>query len=258
MRVSIVLPAYNEEQRIGATLDALAAYRSQAEHELEVLIVDDGSQDQTAATVEAHRDLIPDLVLVRCEKNRGKGHAVATGMLTATGQYKAFFDADGATPFDELDHLLGALQGNPRAVAIGSLRHAGTHVTERQPILRTVAGRLGNALVRALVLPGVGDSQRGCKVFPAELADVVFQTLQTPGWAFDIEVLARCRRHGYDIIEVPVQWRHVDGGQLHANAYLHTLREVVRIRSILRHDGDAVKSTLELRPGLAPLGRKPA
>jgi dolichyl-phosphate beta-glucosyltransferase len=234
VRISIVLPAFNEENRIGATLDALAAYRDGVPHHLEPVVVDDGSTDATYAVAESYREKMPDLVLIRHDANRGKGRAVANGMLTGTGEYRAFFDADGATPFSALEPLLEACLGAPKAVAIGSVRAPGALIVEPQPRLRSLVGQAGNALIRAMALPGVSDSQRGCKLFPASVAEVVFDALDTDRWGFDIEVLARCRHLGYDILEVPVEWRHVDGSQVGAGAYLSTLAEVTRIRRTIR------------------------
>lgn len=236
MLVSIVLPAFNEEHRIGAMLEQLIAYRSNCGHDLEVLLVDDGSTDATVGVARSYGGDLPGLELISLERNQGKGRAVATGMLAARGEYRAFFDADGATPIAELDKLLASARAIPRSVAIGSIRVDGTHITRRQPLYRTLAGRLGNAFIRSAVLPGIADSQRGCKVFPAELADVIFNAQQIDGWGFDIEVLALSQKLGYQVIEVPVEWTHIGGGQVGANAYLSTLSEVVRIRRMLRTD----------------------
>lgn len=234
MLLSIVLPAFNEEHRIGTPLEQLIDYRADCEHELDVILVDDGSTDATAAVAQSYVDALPELRIVRLDTNRGKGRAVATGMLAARGQYRAFFDADGATPIAEVDKLLACIQENPRSVAIGSIRVDGTRVGRKQPLHRVLAGRLGNAFIRAAVLPGVADSQRGCKLFPAELADAVFAAQRTDGWGFDIEILALCQRIGYRVVEVPIEWDHIEGGQIRANAYLSTLSEVVRIRSLIR------------------------
>ncbi len=234
MLLSIVLPAYNEEHRIGATLDQVVEYRRSSPHEVEIIVVDDGSVDDCAAVAESYAAELPALQVLRHQTNRGKGRAVATGMLAATGVYRAFFDADGATPIAEVDKLLSAALANPRAVPIGSVRARGTTIGRRQPLVRTLAGRAGNVFMRATVLPGVADSQRGCKLFPGALADTVFRAQQIDGWGFDIEVLALCQRLGYQVLEIPVRWDHVEGGQVRASAYLSTLREVLRIRKLLR------------------------
>lgn len=258
MRISLVLPAFNEEARVEQTIMDLATYRQSCVHDLEVICVNDGSSDATGSLLEACRFHIPDMTIAHLRTNGGKGRAVATGMSLATGQYRAFFDADAATPFDALDDLIAAAAYRNDTVAIGSMRAAGSNVVRAQSRVRTLAGRAGNAFVRAAVLPGISDTQRGCKLFPAALAEVVFGSLVTDGWAFDIEVLAKCRRLGYRIVEVPVEWRHVDGSQVRAGAYTEALKNVVRIRRVMR-DVDPAAAALDApapsRPLLAPARR---
>ncbi len=258
MLLSIVLPAYNEEHRIGGTLDQVVEYRRASAHEVEVIVVDDGSSDASAVVAESYAGALPALRVLRHDVNRGKGRAVATGMLAATGVYRAFFDADGATPIVEVDKLLTAALGNPRAVPIGSIRAPGTTIGRHQPLVRTVAGRAGNLFMRAMVLPGVADSQRGCKLFPGALAETVFGAQQIDGWGFDIEVLALCQRLGYQVLEIPVRWNHVDGGQVRASAYVTTLREVLRIRRLLRTGAHRLDSVAPLTPQVGGLDRSPA
>lgn len=255
VRISIVLPAYNEEHRLGATLDALIAYREKSPYDLEVVVVDDGSTDATSEVALAARDDMADLILLRHDRNRGKGRAVANGMLTASGSHRAFFDADAATPFEALDTLVAACLARPKTVAIGSVRAKGAVITDPQPLPRRLVGQAGNAFIRMMALPGVRDSQRGCKLFPASLADVVFDALDTDRWGFDIEVLARCRYLGYEILEVPVPWRHVEGGSIGASAYLSTLSEVFHIRRTIRSwdcPADLVTPQPMMLPRVAP------
>lgn len=255
MLLSIVLPAFNEEHRIGKPLEQLIAHRAACGYHLEVILVDDGSTDATAAVAQSYVDDLPELRILRHDSNHGKGRAVATGMLASRGHYRAFFDADGSTAISEVDTLLDAIRQTPRAVAIGSLRARGSRIGRKQPVHRNLAGRLGNALIRGTVLPGIADSQRGCKMFPAELSDLVFGAQQTDGWGFDIEILALTQRLGYRIVEVPISWSHVEGGQLRAGAYVSTVGEVFRIRRLLRSDAhqmDVVRSRLQ---GPRPLGR---
>ncbi len=236
-----MLPAFNEEHRVGTALEQLIEYRVNCKHDLEIILVDDGSTDATAAVAQSYIAQLPELKVIRMPVNRGKGRAVATGMLAATGEYRAFFDADAATPIREVDNLLATMADTPRSVAIGSVRVDHSRVVRNQPLIRTLAGRAGNAFIRAAVLPGIADSQRGCKVFPAELADVVFKAQQTDRWGFDIEILALCQSLGYEVIEVAVEWTHVEGGQLGADAYLSTLFEVVRIRRMMRNDAHGLE-----------------
>ncbi len=248
-----MLPAFNEEHRIGTALQQLIEYRAACPHDLEVILVDDGSTDATAAVAQSYMDELPELTIIRLPANRGKGRAVATGMLAASGEYRAFFDADAATPIYEVDNLLAAMADRPRSVAIGSVRVDRSRVVRHQPLIRSLAGRAGNAFIRAAVLPGIADSQRGCKVFPAELADVVFAAQQTDRWGFDIEILALCQALGYKVIEVAVEWTHVEGGQLGADAYLSTLVEVVRIRRLMRTNAHQIEPVRSPQRGFGRL-----
>lgn len=237
VHLSIVVPAYNEAERIAPFLIDLSEHVATLPDPTEVIVVDDGSTDDTVAVVEAHRNRFAALRMVSLPENRGKGAAVAAGMLAASGAWRAFIDADGATPPAELDHLLRAASADQRCVAIASLRVPGAEVVRSQSPLRSIAGRVGNAIIRAAVLPEVRDSQRGAKVFPGPLADRVFAEVRTTGWAFDIDALARSRAIGYRIVEVPVRWRHVDGGVVRPSSYVSTLCEVWSIRRSLRADG---------------------
>jgi dolichyl-phosphate beta-glucosyltransferase len=258
VHLSIVVPAYNEASRIAPFLEDLAAYVATRSEPTEVIVVDDGSHDATVGIVEAHQDRFPALRIVALPANRGKGGAVAAGMLAATGAWRAFIDADGATPPGEIDHLLAAATDRPRSVAIASLRVPGAEVVRAQTALRSAAGRVGNAIIRGAVLPGVRDSQRGAKLFPGPVADRIFDDMRTTGWAFDIDALARCRAIGYEIVEVPVRWRHVDGGMVRPSSYLWTLHEVWSIRRSLRADGirrRPVEAHRRRARGLRPLRR---
>lgn len=232
--MSIVLPAYNEEHRIGRTLDEVARFRDSFADDLEVLVVDDGSTDAVAAVARSYVDLVPELRVISHRTNRGKGRAVATGMLAATGDFRVFIDADGATPVAEITKLLAVALERRDVIPIGSIRAGGDEVGRRQPLSRAMAGRLGSMVMRAAVLPGVADSQRGCKLFPATVAEIVFGAQQLDGWGFDIEVLALCRRLGFEIVEVPVRWNHIGGGKISLASYASTLAEVMRVRRLLR------------------------
>ncbi|MCA8923814.1 MAG: glycosyltransferase family 2 protein [Planctomycetes bacterium] len=221
--LSLVVPAYNEAIRIEHTLGELEAWRARGPGVgAELVLVDDGSEDATLPLLRgwAHgRDRVQVLAL----PHRGKGHAVRAGMLAAQGARVAFADADLATPLDELQRLLAALEAGAD-VAIGSREGPGA-VRENEPGYRHVLGRGFNWLVQALVLPGIADTQCGFKLFRAEAAREVFGRLRRYGaagplarganvTAFDVEVLLVARHLGYTITEVPVRWRHERGSKV--------------------------------------------
>jgi dolichyl-phosphate beta-glucosyltransferase len=255
--LTIVVPAFNEASRIEPLLAQLAAYQASSARRVEVIVVDDGSTDGTVDLVETHRSRIANLSVIALADNSGKGAAVAAGMLAGRGAYRVFLDADGATPVSEVDALWAAATEKARSVAIGSVACAGAKVRRHQPFARRIAGRMANRIIRLLVLPGIHDTQRGAKLFPAEIADAVFSAQASRGWAFDIEILARCRSHGYRIVEVPVEWHHVDGGQIGAGDYLATFRELLAIRRRIKAlpSTRAVPALRRAATGLAPLQR---
>jgi len=233
--LSIIIPAYNEELRIGSTLDSISEFVA-TRSDVEVIVVDDGSQDGTANV--AAGSSCPGIRVIRTETNKGKGHAVKTGMLAATGDYRLFTDADGSTPITELAKLETALEGlGGSGIAFASIAVPGAEVQQTQAGLRPAAGRFGNWIIRKIALPGVHDSQRGFKLFSADAADAVFSRSVVNGWAFDVEVLAMARHLGFGTAEVPVVWAHKDDSRVTQLSYLTTLAEVVGVRWRLARGG---------------------
>ena len=226
--LSIIIPAFNEELRIGSTLESIEAFIG-TRTDVEVLVVDDGSLDATCDVVTASS--CPNLKLIRTDRNTGKGHAVRIGMLAAGGDYRLFTDADGSTPIAELEHLEAALAHmGGSGVAFASIAVPGARVEQTQAGLRPAAGRLGNRLIRMIALPGVSDSQRGFKLFSADAAESIFGRVVVDRWAFDVEVLAVARQLGFPIAEVPVTWAHKDDSRVTALSYFTTLAEVIRVK----------------------------
>jgi dolichyl-phosphate beta-glucosyltransferase len=206
--LSIVIPAYNEEARIGRALTETRAWLDGRRESAEILVVDDGSDDTTCAIVDQHAGRDARVKLLRLERNRGKGAAVRAGMLSAAGERVLFMDADLATPLEEFDLPQRALDGGAD-IAFGSRAVRGSRVTEHQPFLREYGGRAFNLLVQALVMPGFWDTQCGFKLFTREAAQTLFREVTIDGFAFDIEVLLLARGR-YRAVEVPVRWRHVE------------------------------------------------
>ena len=203
--LSVVIPAYNEERRLPGTLKSVIEYLRPRGTPFEVLVVDDGSTDATAAAVEAFGD--PAVHLLRSPQNRGKGHAVRTGMLKATGARRLMTDADLSTPMTDLGALEEAL-GRGFDIAIGSRALPGSKVEVRQGAFREGMGRVFNVGVRLLLLGVLCDTQCGFKLFTAEAAQVAFGTSRLDGFSFDVEALVVARQRGLRITEVPVTWRN--------------------------------------------------
>jgi dolichyl-phosphate beta-glucosyltransferase len=197
-----VVPAFNEAARLPRSLERIAAHLRGRGGTWEILVVDDGSSDQTAARAEAG-----GATVLRNETNQGKGYAVRRGMLAARGARRLMTDADLSTPIEELERL-GARMDEGYDVVIGSRALPGARIEVRQPWFRENSGRLFNLFVRALAVPGVTDTQCGFKLFSAAAARDVFSAARLDGFSFDVEALFLARRKGYRIAEVPILWRN--------------------------------------------------
>lgn len=231
--LSVIIPAYNEAERLPPTLAALAAYFAAQDRAVEVLVVDDGSSDGTA-TVPLRPAGAPQHITWRMLKNdgnRGKGFSVRHGMMAATGDRLLFTDADLSAPISELPRLEAALDRGAD-IAIGSRRQREL-ILAHQSWFRENAGRVFNGIVRmSLGLPYV-DTQCGFKLFTREAALAVFPQQRIEGWGFDPEVLWLARRMGYEIAEVPVAWSHADGAKIRMmRDSLGMFREVLAIRRL--------------------------
>lgn len=229
-RLSVVVPAYNEAARLPATLDRMAEFLASAPRwqPAEIIVVDDGSQDETAAVAE--RFTGPQGVEVRVCRlphNCGKGAAVRAGLAASLGEWVLISDADLAAPIEDIDVLHAAKAD----LAAGSRALRRELISRRQPWARNLLGRGFNVLLRLLGLTGLRDTQCGFKLLRGELARVLGQQLRLDGFAFDVELLARTRRLGGTVREVPVHWAHVDHSSVHAFRHsVQMARDVVRLR----------------------------
>ncbi|HEY2703403.1 MAG TPA: dolichyl-phosphate beta-glucosyltransferase [Candidatus Dormibacteraeota bacterium] len=212
--LSLVVPSYNEAERLPPSLARMREHLDLSGEEYEVIVVDDGSSDGTAAAVERAAASWPQLRLLGLERNQGKGAATRAGMLAARGEHRAFSDADLSTPLEELPRLRYHLEGDCQ-VAIAS-RAGDAQIEVHQALRRELMGKTYNRLLQLLVLPGIRDSQCGFKVFTATAAEACFGPLKTLRFGFDAEVLLRARRHGWRIAEVPVRWSHRDDSRVSA------------------------------------------
>ena len=235
--VSVVLPAYNEEDRLPAGLDKVIAFLAAQPFASEIVIADDGSRDRTPDIVrERIAAGLPgalSIMLVQHERNRGKGAAIRTGVLAANGRYVFFMDADLATPPEDALRLLDRLkEGAP--VVIGSrIQPDGSDMRASQPSQRRLVGRLFTMMRKTMgVLPDIDDTQCPMKGFQREAAQAIFRQQRLSGWIFDAEVLHIARALGYVIVSVPVTWHHVDGSRLRVRPQQawEVLRDLVRLR----------------------------
>ena len=212
-KYSIILPAYNEGVRIGATLDSLLAYIRKRDWDAEVIVVNDGSTDNTAELVRLRAQSDPSLRLLENPGNRGKGYSVRHGMLQANGDIALFSDADLSSPIEEADKLFAAIAGGAD-VAIGS-RWLNTDLQLRpQPLYRRVFGRIFNLALRLILGLNFKDTQCGFKAFTRRSAQAIFPLQQIERWGFDPELLFIAEKQGFTVEEIPVAWSHRDGTRI--------------------------------------------
>lgn len=227
--LSIVIPAYNEEKRLPATLDRIAAWVASAPLPVgEILVVDDGSRDATAALVERRGGMVR---LVRNPGNRGKGYAVRNGMLAAKGDWILSTDADLSAPIEELGKLIEAARRENAVVAIGSRALDRKLVKVHQPMMREFSGRAFNVVMRAVTGLAFRDTQCGFKLFRQDAAKDIFSRQIEEGFSFDVEDLVIARMLGLRSIEVPVEWSNVEGTKVGLAQGMKSFVDLVRIRA---------------------------
>lgn len=200
--LSIIIPAHNEERRLPQTLEQVAAFVKKQTFTTEVLVVENGSRDQTLQVAQDFAARYPFIKAIH-EDQPGKGRAIRKGMLAATGNYRFFADADFSMPVDEISRFLPPVIDAP--IVIASREGPGA-VRYNEPAYRHFTGRVFNTVIRVLVLPGLDDTQCGFKMFRAEAAEELFPRQTLMGWSFDVELLYIARRRGYKICEIGVPW----------------------------------------------------
>ncbi|SDK49811.1 dolichyl-phosphate beta-glucosyltransferase [Streptomyces indicus] len=234
IELTVVVPAYNEQERLRPTLDAIAAHLGDT-RTWELIVVDDGSSDRTRRIAHEAAVAEPRIRVLPGDTNHGKGHALRRGVLASRGERVLITDADLAAPIGELERLDKAL-ADGHAAAIGSRAASGARIEKHQHPVRETLGRAGNLLIRLLAVPGIRDTQCGFKLFDGERARAAFAASRLDGWAIDVEVLQFFRRHRLPVAEVPVRWSHQDGSKVRARDYLSVLRElsVLKARALDR------------------------
>ena len=202
--LSIVIPAYNEAGRIRDTLERVCHFKESKPYSIELMVVDDGSTDQTVEIVSG----FPSIRLVRNDRNHGKGFTVRHGVLEAQGEFILFTDADLSAPIEETDQLLSALQSSGADAAVGSRALKRELIGIHQPLFRDLSGRFFNLLVRAFTGLMLRDTQCGFKLFKSSSTRRAFAQMRIEGFGFDPELLFLIERNGGRILEVPVRWNN--------------------------------------------------
>ncbi|MBI5189667.1 MAG: glycosyltransferase family 2 protein [Nitrospirae bacterium] len=205
MRLSVIIPAYNEAGRIGPTLTRMDAYLSHLGMTYEIVVVDDGSTDTTCEIVLEMAGAIPAMRLIENGVNRGKGFSVKTGFLNSSGEFVLFSDADLSTPIGELERFLPEMD-NGADIVIGSRAVRGADIVRRQPLHRMLMGKTFNKIVRLFTMHGISDTQCGFKLFRRSTCEVLFRLQRVERFAFDAELLFLAKKRGLKIREMPVRW----------------------------------------------------
>lgn len=229
--LTVIIPAYNEEERIEQTLKRVCEYLERQKYSWSIFVINDGSTDQTGVIVRRTAEKDNRIHLVEYHPNRGKGCAVRTGMLSANSDWLLFSDADLAAPIEEVEKLFQAQS----PIAIGSRGMQESQLEIRQPRYREWAGRLFNKLVQLLGVPGIKDTQCGFKLFSHEAAKKVFSHCTIDGYGFDFEALMVARELGYSVVEVPIRWAHQEGSKVRLlQDGLRMIKDLVLLRLTLR------------------------
>ena len=250
--LSLVVPAYNEDLRIGASVARLGTFLNSLGYKTELIVVDDGSEPSGRKAAEDAVNNVPAGIarsFIQHESNRGKGAAVRTGCLAATGSYVAFIDADLASPPEDLLVLLGALDAGAD-IAVGVRNHGdGSDMRDKRGMARRMAGRLFSFAMRTLLLPDIGDSQCPLKAFKRSAAQRLFRLQRVDTWSFDAELLFLASRLGLRVAKAPVSWHAVEGSHLKLN--LKSAMEVWNLVKIRWQHRGVNARTLAEAPKLA-------
>ncbi|MDD5589822.1 MAG: glycosyltransferase family 2 protein [Candidatus Portnoybacteria bacterium] len=234
-RLSVIIPAYNEEKTIGKTLLSIDQYLTKQDYDYEILVVSDGSKDKTAEVVSNFKRMIKNLELIDNKENHGKGWVVRQAMLEAKGDWRVFMDADNATTIDHME-LAWPLLKSGNDVAIGTRDSRDNKQAQQivsQSFLKRLLGDIGNILIQILAVWGIWDTQCGFKVFSARAAREVFSRCLIDRWGFDIEALAITKRLGFKIALFPVKWINNPNSRVKLSGYLKTFIELLQIKKNL-------------------------
>jgi len=249
MKLSVVVPAYNEARRILPSLERIFSYLDEHHPDHELIVVDDGSTDGTVAAVQEHCGHRPQLRVISYGGNRGKGYAVRTGALQAGGDLVLFSDADLSTPIEELEKLLPLAREYD--LVIGTRAHKDSEIRQHQPWYREVAGKFFNVMVRFLVGLRFHDTQCGFKLFRRDSMSAVLRGLQVDRFAFDVELIAYAQATGLKVAEVPVVWINAPGSTVGFWQGLQAYADLLQIRRRARRlsaAGSLARPAAEMQP----------
>lgn len=232
--LSIIIPAYNEENRIKETLGEIYSYLTRQDYSWEVIVVSDGSKDRTVEVVSEFISNKPEISLIANTKNYGKGYVVRQGMLQAGGDYRLFTDADNSTSIEQIEKFWPHLIEEEYDIVIGSIEVPGAVIHEQAQWYRRLLGKYSKYLIRVVAgLWVIHDTQRGFKCFTNKSAIEIFSKTKIDRFGFDIEALALAKKMSYKIKEVPVVWDNPSGSKVSLKSYFEVLKDLFKIRYYL-------------------------
>ncbi len=228
--LSLIIPAYNEAERIDISLEKIINYLEKQPYSYEILLVDDGSSDKTIELASKYK---PKINIIGYENNRGKGAAVKYGMLNANGQFCVFSDADLSTPIYELEKLFEQFQKYDCDIVIGNRANNPSLIKVHQPFYREFMGKTFNKIVKLFVLKGITDTQCGFKGFKKEIANVIFSETKIEGFGFDVEILYLASKSNYKINQISVEWYNDERSKIAPiKDSFNMFKDILRIKKI--------------------------
>lgn len=229
--LSVIIPAYNEAKHIKDTIMDISRYLSKQDYAFEVVVINDGSKDDTAKICRELESTIYNLKFIDNEKNQGKGAAVKEGILMASGKYRLYLDGDNAISIDHLEKFWPYIKKG-YDIVIGSIEVPGAVKEEEYAPYRIILGKLSKYLIRIMAIWEIHDTQRAFKLFPKEAVENIFPKQIIKRWGFDIEILVIAKRLGYKIKELPVKWKNPSGKGKGVSlmGYFNTLKELLQIK----------------------------
>jgi dolichyl-phosphate beta-glucosyltransferase len=250
--LSIIIPAYNEECRLGGSLEKINHYLLESSYQTELVVVDDGSSDHTFRTAQRYQtsSVVP-MRLIQLPSNQGKGAAVKTGMLAADGEHLLFSDADLSTPISEVERLLEQMRAEKADIVIGSRGLPESDIIVKQSFPRQLSGKIFNLLIRLVTRMPFRDTQCGFKLFRKDIGQELFTEMTTSNFAFDVEILYRAWLKGYSILEVPVSWANSEGSRVSfLSDPIRMFLTLIKMRFSFRKEASALRKKKKSVPGL--------
>lgn len=232
--ISVIIPAYNEASRKGVGireyLQDIKNYFQNKNISYEIVVVNDGSKDDTAKLIDGYCDTMPNLVFINRQENKGKLFSVQEGLFKANGQFRLFTDADGATAINNLDKFWEYMKAGEHVI-IGSRDLQQSKIEKHQPKIKELLGDMGNLLIQfTLDLRGIKDTQCGFKVLSQEIVEKIIPQMKAIRWGGDFEILALAKKMGYKIVEVPVTWNDSGQSTVGIKGYIETLKELFQVK----------------------------